>query len=45
MAYWIYVGIACGCHEATGKFWKSVGWPLYLGEMIGKEMMKREAGQ
>lgn len=42
MAGWIYFGIAIGFHSATGKFWKSFGWPLYLGELIGKEIVKRE---
>lgn len=41
MTTFIYVGIACGFHEATGKFWKSVAWPVCLGEMLGKEILKR----
>lgn len=41
----LYVLIASGFYDATGKFWKSVGWPVYLGELIGREALKREAAQ
>ncbi|WP_268815674.1 hypothetical protein [Sinorhizobium meliloti] len=36
----IYFGIAIGFSSSVG-FWKSVSWPIYLGEMIGAEAVKR----
>jgi hypothetical protein len=42
MAATIYFFVAAGFCSATGKFWISMGWPFYLGELLGKEIVKRD---
>ncbi|MDE3797003.1 hypothetical protein I7G59_06595 [Sinorhizobium meliloti] len=36
-----YFFIASGFESATGKFWKSLAWPAYIGEIIAHEAKKR----
>lgn len=38
---WVYFLIAGGFMEATGRFWLSLAWPVYLGKMMGQEAIKR----
>lgn len=37
----IYFMVAIGFCTATDSFWKSIQWPIYLGEILGAEAKKR----
>jgi hypothetical protein len=41
MASAFYFLVSCGFAEVTGKFWKSLVWPYYAGELLAQEAIKR----
>lgn len=43
MLVFIYIGVALGFHEVTGRFWDSTFWPLTLGSMAGRHFKKQES--